>query len=61
MIKIHEHNRFISIPSFKDVKIGNLFSKLKDQNEEIYKLKNIIKSQQEKNLAEYHFPEMVDN
>ena len=59
-ITLHNENLWNEIKE-KDVKIGNLFSKLKDQNEEIYKLKNIIKSQQEKNLAEYHFPEMVDN
>ena len=34
---------------------------IQDLYEEIKELKNIIRSQQEKNLAEYHFPESVDN
>ena len=36
-ITLHNENLWNEIKE-KDVKIGNLFSKLKDQNEEIYKL-----------------------
>jgi hypothetical protein len=38
-----------------------LIARLNDKREEAFKLKTIIKSQQEKNLAEYHFPNEVDN
>ena len=47
----------------KELKIHNkkLIVRMNDKTEENIKLKNIIRSQQEKNLAEYHFPESVDN
>ena len=41
--------------------IDKLIARLNDKREEAFKLKTIIKSQQEKNLAEYHFPNEVDN
>ena len=47
----------------KELKIHNkkLIVRMNDKTEENIKLKNIIRSQQEKNLAEYHFQESVDN
>ena len=45
----------------KDENINKLIGRLNDKREEVFKLQNIIKSQQEKNLREYHFPESVDN
>ena len=45
----------------KDENIDKLIARLNDKREEAFKLKTIIKSQQEKNLAEYHFPNEVDN
>jgi len=45
----------------KDANIDKLIARLNDKREEDFKLQNIIKSQQEKNLREYHFPESVDN
>ena len=45
----------------KDANIDKLIARLNDKREEVFKLQNIIKSQQEKNLAEYHFPNEVDN
>ena len=45
----------------KDANIDKLIARLNDKREEAFKLKTIIKSQQEKNLAEYHFPSEVDN
>lgn len=45
----------------KDANIDKLIARLNDKREEVFKLQNIIKSQQEKNLREYHFPESVDN
>jgi len=39
-----------------------LIARLNDKREEAYKLKNIIQSQTQKNLREYHFgEERVDN
>ena len=45
----------------KDANIDKLIARLNDKREEVFKLQNIIKSHQEKNLREYHFPESVDN
>ncbi len=45
----------------KDANIDKLIARLNDKREEVYKLKNIIQSQTQKNLAEYHFPSEVDN
>jgi len=45
----------------KDENIDKLIARLNDKRGEAFKLKTIIKSQQEKNLAEYHFPNEVDN
>ena len=46
----------------KDENIDKLIARLNDKREEVYKLKNIIQSQTQKNLREYHFGEdSVDN
>ena len=45
----------------KDETINKLLTRINEKREEVYRLQNIIKSQQEKNLAEYHFPNEVDN
>ena len=46
----------------KDENIDKLIARLSDKREEVYKLKNIIQSQTQKNLREYHFgEESVDN
>ena len=45
----------------KDASIDKLIARLNDKREEVFKLKNIIQSQTQKNLAEYHFPTEVDN
>ena len=46
----------------KDENIDKLIARLNDKREEVYKLKNIIQSQTQKNLHEYHFgEESVDN
>jgi len=45
----------------KNRTIGTFKDKLVEKNEEILRLRNIIKTQSEKNLAEYHFPTEVDN
>ena len=46
----------------KDENIDKLIARLNDKREEVYKLKNIIQSQTQKNLREYHFgEERVDN
>lgn len=46
----------------KDENIDKLIARLNDKREEVYKLKNIIQSQTQKNLHEYHFGEEgVDN
>ena len=45
----------------KDANIDKLIARLNDKREEVYKLKNIIQSQTQKNFAEYHFPSEVDN
>jgi hypothetical protein len=46
----------------KDILIKKLGDRLRTDREEVFKLKNIIRSQTEKNLAEYHFgEESVDN
>ena len=45
----------------KDANIDKLIARLNDKREEVYKLKNIIQSQTQKNPAEYHFPSEVDN
>ena len=46
----------------KDENISKLIGRLNDKREEVYKLKNIIQSQTQKNLREYHFGEdSVDN
>ena len=45
----------------KDETINKLLARINEKREENYKLQSIIKSQSEKNLAEYHFPESVDN
>lgn len=45
----------------KDANIDKLIARLNDKREEVFKLKNIIQSQTQKNLAEYHFPTEVDN
>jgi hypothetical protein len=36
-------------------------SKLIEKNEEIIRLRNLIKSQSDKNLTEHHFPTEVNN
>ena len=41
----------------KDANIDKLIARLNDKREEVYKLKNIIQSQTQKNLREYHFGE----
>ena len=41
----------------KDENIDKLIARLNDKREEVYKLKNIIQSQTQKNLREYHFGE----
>jgi len=46
----------------KDENIDKLIARLNDKREEVYKLKNIIQSQTQKNLREYQFgEESVDN
>ena len=46
----------------KNENIDKLIARLNDKREEVYKLKNIIQSQTQKNLREYHFgEESVDN
>jgi len=46
----------------KDANIDKLIARLNDKREEVYKLKNIIQSQTQKYLREYHFgEESVDN
>ena len=46
----------------KDENIDKILTRLNDKREEVYKLKNIIQSQTQKNLREYHFgEESVDN
>ena len=45
----------------KDATIDKLISRLNDKREEVYKLKNIIHSQTQKNIAEYRYPTEVDN
>jgi hypothetical protein len=45
----------------KNSTIGTFKDKLVEKNEEILRLRNIIKTQSEKNLAEYHFPTEVNN
>ena len=46
----------------KDANIDKLIARLNDKREEVYKLKNIIQSQTQRNLREYHFgEESVDN
>jgi len=46
----------------KDENIDKLIARLNDKREEVFKLKNIIHSQTQKNLREYHFgEESVDN
>jgi len=46
----------------KDENIDKLIARLNDKREEVYKLKNIIQSQTQKNLREYHLGEdSVDN
>ena len=46
----------------KDENIDKLIARLNDKREEVFKLKNIIQSQTQKNLREYHFgEESVDN
>jgi hypothetical protein len=46
----------------KDANIDKLIARLNDKREEVYKLKNIIQSQTQKNLREYHLgEESVDN
>jgi|TARA_R100001460_G_scaffold24835_2_gene49888 predicted RNase H-like nuclease (RuvC/YqgF family) len=46
----------------KDATIDKLIAKCNDKREEVFKLKNIIQSQTQKNLREYHFgEESVDN
>ena len=41
----------------KDENIDKLIARLNDKREEVFKLKNIIQSQTQKNLREYHFGE----
>jgi len=38
----------------KDENIDKLIARLNDKREEVFKLKNIIQSQTQKNLREYH-------
>ena len=46
----------------KDENIDKLIARLNDKREEVFKLKNIIQSQTQKNLREYHLgEESVDN
>ena len=46
----------------KDATIDKLIAKCNDKREEVFKIKNIIQSQTQKNLREYHFgEESVDN
>ena len=45
----------------KDENIDKLIARLNDKREEVYKLKNIIHSQTQKNIAEYRYPTEVDN
>ena len=46
----------------KDESIDKILTRLNDKREEVYKLKNIIQSQTQKNLREYHSgEESVDN
>ena len=46
----------------KDENINKLIGRLNDKREEVFKLQNIIHSQTQKNLREYHFgEESVDN
>ena len=46
----------------KDENIDKLIARLNDKREEVFKLKNILQSQTQKNLREYHFgEESVDN
>ena len=59
-ITLHNENLWGEIKQ-KDEKIGELFAKLQDLAKEKYKLQSIIKSQEEKDLTEYHVPGQVDN
>lgn len=45
----------------KDETIDKLIFRLNDKREEVSKLKNIIHSQTQKNIAEYRYPSEVDN
>jgi len=45
----------------KEETINKLLVRINEKREENYKLKDIIRSQTEKSLAEYHFPETVNN
>ena len=57
---LHIENLWEEIGS-KNRTIGTFKDKLVEKNEEILRLRAIIKTQSEKNLAEYHFPTEVDN
>ena len=57
---LHIENIWAEIKD-RDSTIELYKSKLIEKNEEIIKLRNLIKSQSDKNLTEHHFPTEVNN
>lgn len=45
----------------KEHTVTKLLARLNEKREEVYKLKEIIRSQSEKKIAETFYPESVDN
>tara|TARA_R110000764_G_scaffold93558_1_gene177166 strand:- start:4561 stop:4818 length:258 start_codon:yes stop_codon:yes gene_type:complete len=57
---LHIENIWAEIKD-RDSTIELYKSKLIEKNEEIIRLRNLIKSQSDKNLTEHHFPTEVNN
>ena len=57
---LHIENIWAEIKD-RDSTIELYKSKLIEKNEEIIRLRNLIKSQSDKNLTEHHFPTQVNN
>ena len=57
---LHIENIWAEIKD-RDSTIELYKSKLIEKNEEIIRLRNLIQSQTDKNLAEHHFPTEVNN
>tara|TARA_R110002073_G_scaffold96063_2_gene222347 strand:- start:3325 stop:3582 length:258 start_codon:yes stop_codon:yes gene_type:complete len=57
---LHIENIWAEIKD-RDSTIELYKSKLIEKNEEIIRLRNLIKSQTDKNLTEHHFPTEVNN